>query len=84
MQFKSTINEIPNPISEYSWSFWDGRTNASEHLEKTDHVYSQKWIYTVTLTVYDMQWNSNTVTEKVFIWEIEYPIAAYRVKDSRW
>jgi len=84
IQFKSTINEIPNPISEYSWSFWDGRTNASEHLEKTDHVYSQKWIYNVILRVTDSQWKWNDVKERVFIWEIDTPIAARRVKDSNW
>ena len=81
LQFKSTVNA---PVINYVWNYWDWTNTNSQYATNTSHIYSQKWIYTVTLTVYDMQWNSNTVTEKVFIWEIEYPIAAYRVKDNRW
>ena len=82
MQFKSIINEVPNSISEYAWDFWDGKNNASELITNTDHIYSQKWIYTVTLRITDSKWNWNDVKERVFIWEIDTPIAAWKVKDN--
>lgn len=83
MNFRSYINTWMSIIN-YVWNYGDGSTTNSESAVNTLHIYNQRWVYTVTLTVYDKQWNSNTVTEKVFIWEIEYPIAAYRVQDSKW
>ena len=82
MQFKSTMNKIPNSIYEYAWDFWDGKNNASELITDADHIYGQKWIYTVTLKVTDDEWNRNDVKERVFIWEIDAPIAAWKVKDN--
>lgn len=81
MTFKSAINQ---PVITYSWDFGDKKTMNSEFASQVEHVYAQKWVYIVNLTVYDKEWNFNTVTERVFIWEVEYPIAAYRVKDSKW
>ena len=81
MKFKSTVNR---PVINYKWDYWDKTTTSSQYASETWHTYNQRWIYTVNLTVYDAEWNYNTVTEKVFIWEIEYPIAAYRVKNSWW
>ena len=82
MQFKSTVNR---PVVNYQWDFWDKVpwTN-SQYASDITHIYGQRWIYTVTLTVHDENQNYNSVTEKVFIWETEYPIAAYRVKNSKW
>ena len=83
MQFKATVNK-PDAISTYMWNFWDWKTTDSQYATDIIHIYWQRWVYPVTLTVYDKAWNFNTVTERVFIWEIEFPIAAYRIKDSRW
>ena len=81
MSFKSSVN---NPVINYVWSFGDWTNKDAQKLINTEHTYNKAWVYNVTLTVYDMQWDSNTVTEKVFIGEIGYPIAAYKVKDSKW
>lgn len=81
LQFESTVNA---PVINYIWDYGDWTSTNSQFATNTSHIYSQRWIYTVTLTVYDMQWNSNTVTEKVFIWEVESPIAAYRITDGNW
>ena len=83
MQFKWTINK-PDTIATYMWNFWDWQTKDSQFATDVTHIYWQKWVYPVTLTVYDKEWNSNTVTERVFIWEVEFPIAAYRIKNSKW
>ena len=83
MQFKSSINK-PDVIATYMWNFWDWQTKDSQFATDVTHIYWQKWVYPVTLTVYDKDWNSNTVTERVFIWEVEFPIAAYRIKNSKW
>ena len=81
LKFESTVNTW---VSNYVRDFWDGKTMDSQYDAEVTHTYWSKWIYTVTLKVYDKEGNSNTVTEKVFIGEVEYPIAAYRVKDQWW
>lgn len=82
LQFKSTVNR---EVRNYSWNFWDG-TKSMSSAKATDaqHTYGKKWIFSVRLTVSDKDWDSNTVVEKAFIWEIDYPIAAYRITNSRW
>lgn len=82
MQFKSTVNRS---VWNYAWDFWDGTsTIESESATETEHQYSKRWIYAVMLTVTDKDEDSNTVTEKAFIWEIWYPIVAYKITDSQW
>ena len=79
--FKSSINR---PVWDYAWKYWDWTPVInSQSATETKHVYWQRWIYSVELTTTD-DWEYNTVTEKAFIWEIDWPIAAYRVTDSRW
>jgi len=82
LQFKSTVNR---PVWDYSWSFWDGTPVInSQSATDTQHTYWSRWIYSVKLTVSDKDWDENTVTEKAFVWEIDFPIAAYRVTNSKW
>ena len=83
MQFKATVNQA-NTISTYMWNFWDWATKDSQFATDVTHIYWQRGVYPVTLTVYDKDGNQNTVTERVFIWEVEFPIAAYRVTNSQW
>ena len=83
IQFKWTINE-PDSVINYVWDFWDGKNINSEFATDVQHIYGQKWIYAVNLSVYDKDWNYNTVTDRVFIWEVEYPIAAYRITNNKW
>ena len=82
LNFNSKINE---PVDSYSWDFWDKKTLSNKDALSVDHIYAQKWVYEVKLSVdsYDLD-DSNTVTERVFIWEVDYPIAAYKVRDSQW
>ena len=82
MEFKSSVNI--DSVYEYEWDFWDGKNNTSELITDAEHVYSQKWIYTVTLKVTDKAWNWNDVKERVFIWEQESPIASWKIKDDAW
>ena len=80
LEFKSSVNE---PVRDYSWNFWDGtKSISSESAIDTQHIYWRRWIYPVQLTVTNMDGEYNTVTEKAFIWEIDYPIAAYSVLNS--
>ena len=84
MEFKSTINK-PDTIATYYWNFWDWHFKDSQFATDVTHVYWQRWVYPVTLTVYDKDGkDENTVTERVFIWEVEFPIAAYRVTNDQW
>lgn len=81
MRFESTVNK---PVVSYNWTFWDTTSSHSESLVNVDHIYKSAWVYSVNLEVNSMDGDSNTVTEKVFIWEVDYPIAAYKVRDSNW
>ncbi len=81
MRFESSVNK---PVVNYNWKFWDNKNNQGDSLVNINHNYSSAWVYSVNLEVNSLDWDSNTVTERVFIWEVDYPIAAYRIKDSRW
>ena len=83
MWFESTVNM---PVIGYNWNFWDKKTRDGDDLVKVSHRYETRWVYSVNLKVSDKDDddNSNSVTERVFIWEVDYPIAAYRIKDSKW
>ena len=83
INFKATINNL-NDVVNYVWDFWDGKSFDSQYAINVTHIYWKKWIYTVKLTVYNKDWNSNTTTQQVFIGEVDEPIAAYNVKDSNW
>ena len=81
MQFKSTVNR---DVRDYSWNFWDWTPSiSSESAKETEHRYQRRWIYSVKLTVQDKNDDYNTVVEKVFIWETEQPIAAFKVTNSK-
>ena len=80
LEFKSSVNET---VRDYSWNFWDGtKAISSESAKDTQHIYWRRWIYPVQLTVTNTDGEYNTVTEKAFVWEIDYPIAAYSVLNS--
>ena len=82
MQFKSTVNR---EVWNYKRDFWDESSSIeSERATDVRHVYWSKWIYSVKLTVTDKDEDTNTVLEKAFIWEVDYPIAAYQVTDAEW
>ena len=78
-------SEVNVPVDNYSWNFWDQKTLSSKDATIAEHTYAQKWVYEVKLTVDSHEIDdSNSVVERVFIWEIDYPIAAYTIRDSKW
>ena len=82
MKFNATVNE---PVISYRWSFWDWlEPRYGDSLVDLEHIYKERWVYSVNLEVSTKDWDTNSVTEKVFIWEIDYPIAAYKIKDNKW
>lgn len=81
MKFESKVNALS--IHEYERKFWDWTNNASSWIKNTEHQYDHKWIFDVTLKVTDDEgWNE--VKQRVFVWEVGYPILAYKVIDNRW
>lgn len=80
IKFSSTVN---TPVFNYRWDFWDNKWSLDwSDIVNAEYKYSQFWIYTVTLTVVDTKWDTNTVSEQIFIWQQDFPIAAYKVYDS--
>ena len=78
VSFSITTNK---PIINYQWDFWDGdrRTNQENEMK---HIYQKVGIYNVNVIVFDNAGNSNSVTQKVFIGETWFPIAAFRIRNS--
>lgn len=82
LEMSSTVNR---EVWDYAWNFWDESDIInSEKATNAQHTYWKRWIYTVRLTVRDRDGDINTVSEKAFIWEIDQPIAAYRITNSKW
>lgn len=69
-------------VINYQWNFWDGDTRSNTDNQMA-HIYSKVWIYDVSVKVSDAEWNSNTVSSKVFIGEVNFPITAFRVKSAK-
>lgn len=67
-------------ILNYSRNFGDWST-VSTQSNKIQHVFSKVWNYKITLTVYGEKWDTNTITETVFIWEKNMPTAAYKLRN---
>lgn len=67
-------------ILSYSWNFGDG-TSSIIQTNKVTHIFSKIGMYNINLTVNWENWQENTIIEKVFIWEKNRPIAAYKVKN---
>lgn len=68
-------------ILNYYWNFWDWKT-ISTQTNKLTHVFNSVWNYNVTLSVNWENWDKNTITETVFIWEKNAPTAAYKLRNS--
>ncbi len=69
IRFKSTVNNS-DEIVDYEWDFGDWKSTNSQFAAEVSHIYWQKWVYTVTLTVYDKNWNTSTTTQSVTILEV--------------
>jgi len=67
-------------ILNYSRNFGDWST-VSTQSNKIQHTFSKVWNYKITLTVYGDGWDTNTITETVFIWEKNLPTAAYKLRN---
>lgn len=80
-----TANSNPNKeVFEYIRDFGDQYTNTSQFVSKVEHQYREKWIYSVKLKVIYNDGSFSTYQDNIYVWEIDYPIAVYEVKDSKW
>ena len=68
-------------ILNYSRNFGDWST-VSTQSNKVQHKFNKVWNFNVTLTVNWENWDTNTVSETVFIWEKNLPTAAYKLKNT--
>ncbi len=63
----------PN-ASVFEWDFWDG-TNLNTTENKVSHRFERSWNFIVKLTVKDKEWNLNTTTKQVYVWDSNSPVA---------
>ena len=80
----TTINFVVKSnkdILNYSRNFWDGNT-VSTQTNKVSHKFNKVWIFKIALNVYGKDWDANSITDNVFIWEKDLPIAGYLVKNK--
>lgn len=69
-------------ILSYTRNFWDGGNNNLIKTNRISHTFNTVWTYHVSLKVNGENWDENTITETVFIWEREYPVVWYRVRNA--
>ena len=80
----TTINFLAKSNKEilnYSRKFWDWNT-VSTQTNKVSHKFNKVWIFTISLDVHWKDWDSNSITDMVFIWEKDLPIVWYVVKNK--
>ncbi|MGO2806675.1 MAG: PKD domain-containing protein [Glutamicibacter arilaitensis] len=78
VQFDASASaDADGTISDYSWDFGDGSTQAAS-TEGITHAYEQAGEYTVTLTITDDRGGQATATEQVTVAELpKPPVAAF-------
>ncbi len=69
-------------ISYYEYYFWDKKTMKTK-VSSVAHTYLKIGVYKLTVRVYSTDWDSNSVTTNVFIWQRWYPLAKYKVLKNR-
>ena len=69
-------------LINYNWNFWDWSNNTLIKTNKISHIFSKIWTYIVTLKVNGENWDENSITETVFIWEKEFPVVWYKVRNN--
>ncbi len=65
-------------VLSYRRDFGDWES-VSTQTNRVSHIYKKTWQYRITLTVYGENWNENTITDKVFIWDKNLPMVIYKV-----
>ncbi len=68
-------------IFSYERNFGDGLTRTIQS-DTIAHLFQKTWIYKVKLRVNGNNETYNEITKSIFIWEKDYPIAAYEVFDK--
>jgi len=69
-------------IISYNRDFWDGET-ISTQTNKISHKYKTVGTYKVILNVNWSNWTENTISDTVFIWDKNSPIAAYKIYNDK-
>lgn len=69
-------------IISYNRDFWDGET-ISTQTNKISHTYKKVWTYKVILSVNWENWMENTISETVFIWNKNSPVANYKITNDK-
>jgi len=72
------VAQTNEDVLSYSWDFGDWE-KISTQTNRVSHIYKKTWQYRITLTVYGENWNENTITDKVFIWDKNLPMVIYKV-----
>lgn len=65
-------------VAYYEYFYWD-RINAKTQAHLIEHTYSKAWVYTLKVNVSSTDWDSNSITKKVFVWQRWYPLAIYDI-----
>ncbi len=69
-------------IAKWSWDFGDGNTaNRTTDNGNVSHVFQSNGTYTVTLTVFDVAGNNDTVTKEVEVFRAEAPKFSVKLPD---
>ena len=69
-------------VNYLEYDFWDWITTKTDSTQIV-HTYKKAWIYDLKVSAYSIDGDSNSVKEKVFVWQRWYPIAVFKIyKDN--
>lgn len=70
-----------NNVLSYEWDFGDGENRIIESPD-ISHTYDKNGVYTITMKAYGDNWQKNEISDRVFVWDKNSPIASYVVKNN--
>ncbi len=67
----------------YEWNLGDGSPSINGQMDNIDHIYKKTWVYSVTLTVKNIDGTeTNTLERKVYVTDSNTPYALIDIKNT--
>lgn len=65
-------------VAYYKYDYWDGKNDKTQS-QFMEHTYTKAWVYNLLVSASSIDWDSNSILKKVFVWQRWYPLAIYEV-----
>lgn len=65
-------------VAYYEYYYWDDK-NSKTQSKFMEHTYTKAWVYNLLVKASAIDWDSNSILKKVFVWQRWYPLGIYNV-----